>query len=144
MDAVEPRSARLRLPIALGLIAAVAFAVLAWRAFDRSVVYYRTPTEVVAAPAGHVKLSGTVVPGSIDATGGAGALAFAVTDGTTTVPVRYDGAAPATLREDGEVVADGSLGADGIFHAGSLLTKCPSKFTDGEGGATHPAGDGAP
>ena len=57
---------RARLPfLAMGLIAIALLGALGYAMFTRSVVYYRTPTEVLHAPGAHVRLSGTVVVGSI-------------------------------------------------------------------------------
>jgi cytochrome c-type biogenesis protein CcmE len=107
----------------LGTIVAVGYTM-----FTRSVVYYHTPTEVLRMPGEHVRLSGTVVAGSIATDPSAGTVSFSVTDGTSTVPVVYHGPAPDTLRDRGEAVVEGALGADGVFRAEVLFAKCPSKF----------------
>jgi cytochrome c-type biogenesis protein CcmE len=109
--------------VVLGVFFAVGYTM-----FTRSVVYYKTPTEVLAIPGQHVRVSGTVVPGSIVTDVGAGTVTFAVTDDTSTVTVLFRGAAPDTLKDDGDAVAEGSLGSDGVFHADKLFAKCPSKF----------------
>jgi cytochrome c-type biogenesis protein CcmE len=107
----------------LGTIAAVGYTM-----FTRSVVYYRTPTEVLRMPGEHVRLSGEVVDGSIESDPSAGTVRFAVSDGISTVPVVYRGPMPDTLRDEAEAVVEGELGADGVFHADVLFAKCPSKF----------------
>lgn len=45
-----------------------------------------------------------------------------------TLEVRYTGVMPDTFKDDAEVVASGTLGHDGIFHATEVLAKCPSKY----------------
>ena len=120
---------RARLPfLAMGLIAIALLGALGYAMFTRSVVYYRTPTEVLHAPGAHVRLSGTVVAGSISNDISAGTVAFDVTDGRSTVPVVFHGAPPDTLRDGGQAVAEGALGADGMFVAQRLFARCPSKF----------------
>jgi len=50
-------------------------------------------------------------------------------DGTASVPVDYTGTLPDIFKPGITVVADGRLGADGIFHARAVLAKCPSRFS---------------
>jgi len=121
-----------RRPVVLALAAGVlaAFGYLAHSAFAGSVVYYRTPTEVAAQPDQRVRLSGTVLAGSIVSANGW--VGFSLTDGSTTIPVRYQGAPPTALRDGGQAVADGVYRA-GLFHADSLLAKCPSRFDSSPG-----------
>jgi cytochrome c-type biogenesis protein CcmE len=120
---------RSRLPLVLaGILAFSMFAGLGFTMLSRSVVYYRTPTEAMRAPGMHVRLSGTVVNGSISNDVAAGTVAFEVTDGRTTVPVLFKGVAPDALRDGGEAVAEGALGSDGLFMAQRLFARCPSKF----------------
>ena len=118
-----------RLPVAI--IALVVLSVLIYFGFTMfasSVVYYRTPTEVLAQPGARVRLSGKVVPGSIETDVGAGTVSFVVSDGKSSVPVFYRGPAPDTLKDEAQAVAEGSLGDDGVFRAVTLFAKCPSKF----------------
>lgn len=118
-----------RLPLLLlGLVVFGAFFAVAFTMFTRSVVYYRTPTEVVAAPSEHVRISGTVVPGSIVTSVTEGTVSFTVTDEVTTVPILFEGPAPDTLKDNSEAVAEGILEPDGVFHADELFARCPSKF----------------
>lgn len=120
---------RSKLPLVLlGVIVVAAFVAVGAQMFTHSVAYYRTPTEVLTQPGAHVRLSGTVVPGSIQTDTAAGTVTFAVTDNTTDVTVVYTGPKPDTLQDGGEAVAEGSLGPDGRFVADTLFAKCPSKF----------------
>jgi cytochrome c-type biogenesis protein CcmE len=45
------------------------------------------------------------------------------------MPVDYTGTLPDIFRPGITVVAEGRLGKDGIFHARTLLAKCPSRFS---------------
>jgi cytochrome c-type biogenesis protein CcmE len=126
-EGFERRPSRMPLLLLAVLVLGVFFAV-GYTMFTRSVVYYRTPTEALAAPGEHVRVSGTVVPGSIVKDVGGGTVRFDVTDETSTVTVLFEGAAPDTLKDEAEAVAEGTLGPDGLFHADKLFAKCPSKF----------------
>ena len=66
--------------------------------------------------------------GTIETDASAGTVAFSVSDGTSTVPILYQGPMPDTLRDEGEAVVEGEMGADGVFRADKLFAKCPSKF----------------
>lgn len=113
----------------------VVFLFLGYTMFARSVVYYHTPSEVAGMAGEHVRLSGTVVPGSIVTDPAEGTVTFEVTDGKQTLEVAYKGAAPDTLKDEAEAVAEGQLGNDGVFHAENLFAKCPSKFESKTPGA---------
>lgn len=139
-EAIELERKPRRAPIlVLGLIALVGVGAVGFTAFRRSVVYYKTPTEVLALPGQQVRVSGKVVPGSLEFSTGRGGVDFRLTDGKTTIPVSYSGVVPDTLKDDAEAVAEGSLGPDGTFVAKNLLAKCPSKFE----GKTGPAAGGS-
>jgi cytochrome c-type biogenesis protein CcmE len=71
---------------------------------------------------------------------------FAVTDGTRSVPVIYAREVPDTFKEEGDVVVEGMLNADGVFAAHHLLAKCPSKYekeAEAAKGSYGPTGTGA-
>jgi cytochrome c-type biogenesis protein CcmE len=125
---LERRPARAPL-LALGLIVVVALGWLALEAFQGSVVYYLTPTEARdAAPDTVFRLAGHVADGSIAREASTGTLHFEITDGATTIPVRFDGRAPDSLTARSEAVAEGRFGADGVFEADSVLARCASRF----------------
>ena len=116
--------------VLLGVFVLFAFVSLGYTMFARSVVYYKTPTEVLAMPGEHVRLSGTVLPGSIANDVNAGTVTFIVSDPQgSQVKVLYEGPAPDTLKDEAEAVAEGSLTTDGMFHAEKLFARCPSKFS---------------
>ncbi len=119
-----------RMPLALlSVVVLGVFSAVGYTMFTRSVVYYKTPTEVLSMQGQHVRISGTVVSGTIHDDVTKGTVAFDVTDGTSTVPVLFAGPAPDTLKDGGEAVGEGSLGTDGVFHADKLFARCPSKFS---------------
>lgn len=80
---------------------------------------------------GEVSLVGLVV-GKPTGDAHAGGLRFTLRDvkGTATVPVVYTGSVPDLFRTNRDVVVSGRF-ENGTFVAkpGSLVTKCPSKYT---------------
>ena len=99
--------------------------------------YFFTPTELAARTAADpslhnvgVKMGAKVVPGSIHRDVASRTIDFQVSDGTQSYPVTYRGLAPDTFTDamDIEVVVEGRLGTDGVFHATTLLAKCGSHY----------------
>ena len=129
------RTSRTWIWIVVGAVVALAIAFAATSMMGKSVVFYKTPTEVAAAPGQHVRLAGTLVADSVDAT--PGTTKFTLTDGTTRINVVYQGSATtaiSTASQPGtQLVAEGELATDGTFKATTLLAKCPSKFQAGSG-----------
>jgi len=42
--------------------------------------------------------------------------------------VAYPGIKPAMFAEGREVIVEGNVESGGVFHADTLMTKCPSKY----------------
>ena len=64
-----------------------------------------------------------MVAGSVERPGNDGLVLFRVTDQAHEVPVRYRGILPDLFREGQGIVAQGELGADGVFTASEVLAK---------------------
>ena len=104
-------------------------------------MYYYTPDElaakVTADPSAHsmgAKVGGRVVPGTVKFDQTTLNLNFTVVDietGKTSFPVHYTGPLPDTFEEGRDVVIEGKLGADGVFAASTVLTKCGSRYEAG-------------
>ena len=110
--------------IALGLVALGIATALVLTAFQKNLVFFFTPSQVAAneAPQGRTfRIGGMVVVGSLKRSGVD--VSFAVTDTAKTIPVVYRGALPDLFREGKGVVAQGSLGDDGVFRAREVLAK---------------------
>jgi cytochrome c-type biogenesis protein CcmE len=132
------RTSRVWLWIGVGVVLVAALGFAATQMLGQSVVYYKTPTEVKAEPGQHVRLAGTLVKDSVAiGQSGTGSTSFTLTDGKTQIKVLYRGTATtaiSTASQPGtQLVAEGSLGTDGLFHSDVLLAKCPSKFQAGGG-----------
>jgi cytochrome c-type biogenesis protein CcmE len=107
---------------------AVVAASLGWVAFNGlkgNLVYYKTPTEILqqggAAVGDRVRLGGLVQPGSVQRTGST--VSFIVTDGSTRMTVVDTAGVPSLFRDGKGVVVEGYYGADGAFHADTVLVK---------------------
>jgi cytochrome c-type biogenesis protein CcmE len=130
---MEPnRKRKIRFFAALGLALVLASALI-YTSFTAS-TEARTPSQMLAgAESGRsYELTGKVVEGSVTRVRGTG-LSFRIRDraGTASVPVSYSGVVPDPFREGREVIVTGQM-RDGVFVAerDSLVTKCPSKFTN--------------
>ena len=120
-----------RLVIALAVASLLGtFAV--YTAFADSSIPVLMVSQAQAYEGRQVRLEGKVLETSGDAADPSG-MRFTVRDysGAQTLPVVYTGAVPDAYRVGRDVVVDGKL-VNGVFQAtpDSLVTKCPSKYTD--------------
>ena len=113
---------------------------LAWTSIGGSLETYAGPGELAAQTT--YRLNGTVAPGApADAAGRAQTdegLVFTLRDKENpgqTVEVVYHGSVPDQFKSGREIVVTGALDAQGRFIAreDSLVTLCPSKFSDEPG-----------
>ena len=119
---MKPRQKRLALAGG-ALLAVAAIAALVMNAFQSNMVFFFSPTQVLAneAPANRTfRIGGMVQTGSVKREGLV--VNFVVTDTAKTVPVRYQGILPDLFQEGKGVVAQGQL-ADGVFVAREVLAK---------------------
>jgi len=116
---------------------------VAAKGLTSSLVYYRTPTEVLrmgrTAYGQSIRLGGYVVPGSVRHAGAA--LDFVVSDGTTRMTVTVTGGVPSLFRAGQGVVLEGHEGADGAFHADTVLVKHNGVYRPPAPGQTPHAAD---
>ena len=122
------RKRRIRFVVALSAAVLLASA-LAYTSFSAS-TEARQPSELAAATPGKTyQLVGKVVPG-YEQRGDTTHFRIRDRDGTVSVPVTYSGRLPDPFRADREVVVD-VVKEGGVYigQKGSLITKCPSKFT---------------
>ena len=122
---MKPRHKRLAL-IAAGLATLGLAAWLILSAFQKNLVFFFTPTQVLKgeAPQGRsFRMGGLVEAGSIKRQADGVSVNFVVTDTTKHIPVTYKGILPDLFKEGKGVVTQGKLGADGVFAAEEVLAK---------------------
>ena len=107
----------------LGLGAATA---LVLTAFEDNLVFFYSPTDIQTkdVPVNRtIRVGGLVEEASIERADGSTAVSFRVTDLSNTLAVSFNGVLPDLFREGQGVVAEGTLGPDGIFRAKDVLAK---------------------
>ena len=122
--------------IGVAIIAAV-IGYLAFSEVGKALVYYLTPTELLArgqaAYDETVRLGGLVKPGTKH--GPDTGLSFILTDGTREIQVHTSVAPPALLREGVGAVVEGRLGHNGVFEATSIVVKHDENYVAPTNGA---------
>ncbi len=117
------------LVVAIALMAA-ALAYVLWGGLEQNLVYFVTPTELLAkgkpAVGNPVRLGGVVVPGTIQYQDNI--LTFQIKDETHIVPVVTTNTPPQMFHDDIGVVVEGSLQADGRFNAERLMVKHGNEY----------------
>ena len=94
--------------------------------------YYKTIPELQqmgrAAQGERLRVGGDVQPGSIHKAGSQ--VSFVLHQGPQALKVVYSGMDPLpdTFRDNAQALADGRLGADGVFEAKKIQAKCASKY----------------
>ena len=110
--------------MAFGAVLLGASALLVSFAFRDAIVFFFSPTELLAEqrrPDQLLRVGGLVVTGTL-IRGESETARFDVTDGNGTVPVTYKGVLPDLFAEGQGVVAEGYL-RDGAFQATEVLAK---------------------
>lgn len=114
---------RLALLAVIGIALAAATALIL-NAFNDSLVFFRTPSELSdksQLAGARLRLGGLVKQGSIVHEGST--VRFVVTDAKAEQQVSYTGLLPDLFREGQGVVTEGALQPDGLFKADTVLAK---------------------
>jgi cytochrome c-type biogenesis protein CcmE len=109
-----------------GMVVLGAAAALVLSAFEDNLVFFYSPSELPGkdiAPGQTLRIGGLVEEGSVERLDDGLTVAFTVTDLVATVPVRFTGVLPDLFGEGQGVVAEGTLGAGGVFVARTVLAK---------------------
>lgn len=118
--------------IAAAVIVLSAFGYLAYGGIGDNLVYFLTPTELLArgakAHSGAVRLGGEVKPGSVNWDARALDLNFVLTDGSREVKVHSKGAPPQMFRDGMGVVVEGSYSREGVFQSTNLMVKHSNEY----------------
>jgi cytochrome c-type biogenesis protein CcmE len=125
------RKRRIRLVVALTAAVILAGA-LAYTSFSASSAAVQPSKLLASTHTGRTyQLTGKVVDGSIKHDGDATVFRVRDRNGRASVPVSYVGTVPDPFRDGREVIV--TVRKKGSMYVGerdSLITKCPSKFTD--------------
>jgi cytochrome c-type biogenesis protein CcmE len=127
-----------------------ALAVAAWlilSAFQKNLVFFFTPTQVVAGEAPRNKsfrMGGMVEQNSLRREADGVTVSFVVTDLAQRLPVRYRGILPDLFREGKGVVAQGRLGGDMRFVAEEVLAKHDENYMPPDAAYALKAAQAAP
>ncbi|HTP61319.1 MAG TPA: cytochrome c maturation protein CcmE [Burkholderiales bacterium] len=122
---MKPRHQRV-VAIAAGVALIAIAAALVLNAFQGNVVFFFSPSQVMAKEAPVEKtfrIGGMVEKGSLKRRADGLTVDFVVTDTAKSIPVVYTGLLPDLFKEGKGVVAQGRLGPDGRFHASEVLAK---------------------
>jgi cytochrome c-type biogenesis protein CcmE len=99
-------------------------------ALRTQVTFFMSPSDVLAnapKPGTRFRLGGLVEAGSFHKGPGTHST-FRLTDGTQSLPVAYNDILPDLFKEGQGAVAEGTLGADGLFVADKVLAKHDEKY----------------
>ena len=121
---MKARQKRL-IAVVLGIVVLGLAAWLVVNALGNNLSYFFSPTEVVEgkAPSNHLfRLGGLVAPGSLER-GKELTVSFNVTDNMNSVTVKYTGILPDLFEEGQGMIAQGRMGANGVFIADEVLAK---------------------
>ena len=140
---------------AASAIIVLALAYLGWTGYSESKSYYVTIPELQKmgdqAYTRHLRVGGTVEPGSIHQVGTNADFTLVEVDPKTNVRlgelrVSYKGIEPPpdTFKDNSQALAIGDFGHDGVFHAKELQAKCASKYAPQQqnGAAAQPQSKG--
>jgi cytochrome c-type biogenesis protein CcmE len=124
--------------ILFGLAALGVAAYLVASAFRNNLVFFFSPTQVAAkeAPINRTfRVGGLVQEGTLQRENDGLTVRFIVTDTAASIPVVYKGILPDLFKEGRGCVAQGKIGADGVFHADQVLAKHDENYMPPEAGA---------
>jgi cytochrome c-type biogenesis protein CcmE len=134
MSVLKAKHQRLVL-VLIALAALVAAALLAAWALRNQASYFYLPADIAASPPEQgraVRLGGMVENGSLKTQPDGVTVRFVVGDGKARVPVTFTGIVPDLFKEGSGVVAEGRMGAGGLFMADNLLAKHDEKYVPRE------------
>ncbi len=117
--------------VVLGMLVLGGATALVLTAFEDSLVFFYSPTDVTTKPMPEnrrVRIGGVVEAGSLVRGADGLSVRVAVTDFAHTVPVAYRGVLPDLFREGQGVVAEGVLMPGGVFIASDVLAKHDEKY----------------
>jgi cytochrome c-type biogenesis protein CcmE len=116
----------------IGLVVSIAVIIsglgyLALGNFGQNLVYFFTPSEVIALSPDHygkkVRVGGMVVQGSMKVIPDTLKINFELTDGLATIPVFFEGIPPDLFKEGQGAVVEGYWDGDAQFQSHMIMAK---------------------
>ncbi len=127
----------------IAVLAAIVALSLGWvasKGLASNLVYYLTPTDILAKGSSgvgdRVRLGGYVLPGTVRSAGTV--VQFVVSDGQHQLAVAATDGVPSLFKEGRGVVVEGFYGSDGVFHADTVLVKHDNVYRPPAPGASPP------
>ncbi len=121
---MTPKRRRLTM-VGLGLLMVAAATALALNAFEDTLVFFYSPTDLIDTktnPKKQIRVGGLVEEKSLLKSNDNLSVSFTITDLDNSLPVIFKGALPDLFREGQGVVAEGYL-VGGLFQAKHVLAK---------------------
>jgi len=114
------------------VVAGAAFAIIAASSMNKNLVYYWTPTDLMAngdkAYGATIRLGGMVTPGTIKNHAGVSGVEFDVHDAGKSVHVKSNGVPPQMFRENIGVVVEGTMVKGGYFQCNRLMVSHSNEY----------------
>jgi len=123
---MTPKRKRRLMMVLLILIGVGTAVALALTAFNKNIMFFYSPSQVIAGEAPQnrsFRIGGMVKENSLNRDPDGITVRFAVHDNARDVTIAYTGILPDLFREGQGIVAQGKLGADGVFVASEVLAK---------------------
>jgi cytochrome c-type biogenesis protein CcmE len=116
---------------ALVIIGALSY--IMYGGMQEAMVYFKMPSELKAEESSakdkFLRMGGMVVKGSLQADVKNLTYRFDLSDGTASVPVFFKGIPPDLFSEGKGAVVEGRLGANGVFHATTIMAKHAEEYS---------------
>lgn len=116
----------------LGIVlVALAIGFVVWDGLKSETFFYTVDAAVAQGaklPGQHVRVKGTVEPGSVIGADGTLGRTFRIAEKGKSIKVSYHKAMPDTFAESMEVVVQGKVTDDMVVEADEVLVKCPSRY----------------
>jgi len=129
MNSGKSQTVRIALAV-LVIVGAIAY--LAVTGVEANKSYYVTIQELQSmgnkAYTRHLRVAGSVQPGTIERSGSHANFVLVENDRKLTVAYTGEEPPPDTFKDNSQALAIGMYGRDGVFHATGLQAKCASKY----------------
>ncbi len=116
-------------------------------AMSQNINLFYTPTQVADGEVEvgqRIRIGGMVKEGSYVSAEDSLQVRFETTDFVNAVPILYEGILPDLFREGQGIVAEGTVDAEGVFHASRVLAKHDENYMSQEVKAALDAAGAAP